>query len=164
MNGQRTSTRYSVKVEERQLTEFTRNNDVPHSVYKWGGAARDSSWPWNNEVPSRSSVAWTRHRAGRNCRCAASQVRQIEILGQLVTVVRYHGKTKLRVLYAHACVCVCVCVCVCTCVRACMPACLPACRNLEEVEVKLQPTVSQSWCQAPIWDPRTIFLSPWNFL
>jgi hypothetical protein len=24
-------------------------------------------------------------------------------------------------------------------------------------------TNSPSWCQAPIWDPRPIFLSPWNF-
>jgi hypothetical protein len=25
-------------------------------------------------------------------------------------------------------------------------------------------SASPSWCQAPIWDPRQIFLSPWNFL
>jgi hypothetical protein len=34
-----------------------------------------------------------------------------------------------------------------------------------ELEVKLRPTVvGPSWCQAPIWDPRTTFLPPWNFL
>jgi hypothetical protein len=37
-----------------------------------------------------------------------------------------------------------------------------------EVEVKLRPTDSQSaslsWCQAPIWDPRPIFLPPRNCL
>jgi hypothetical protein len=34
-----------------------------------------------------------------------------------------------------------------------------------EVEVTLQPTVSRpaTWCQAPIWDPRPILLSPWIF-
>jgi hypothetical protein len=26
-----------------------------------------------------------------------------------------------------------------------------------KVKVILRPTVSQSWCQAPIWDPRPIF-------
>jgi hypothetical protein len=25
-------------------------------------------------------------------------------------------------------------------------------------------SASPSWCQAPIWDPWPIFLSPWNFL
>jgi hypothetical protein len=25
-------------------------------------------------------------------------------------------------------------------------------------------SASPSWCQAPIWDPRPIFISPWNFL
>jgi hypothetical protein len=25
-------------------------------------------------------------------------------------------------------------------------------------------SVGQFWCQAPIWDPQPIFLSPWNFL
>jgi hypothetical protein len=25
-------------------------------------------------------------------------------------------------------------------------------------------SASPSWCQAPIWDPRPIFLSPWDFL
>jgi hypothetical protein len=25
-------------------------------------------------------------------------------------------------------------------------------------------SASPFWCQAPIWDPRSIFLSPWNFL
>jgi hypothetical protein len=33
-----------------------------------------------------------------------------------------------------------------------------------EVEFNLRPTVSLSWCQAPIWNPRPIFLSPWDFL
>jgi hypothetical protein len=35
-----------------------------------------------------------------------------------------------------------------------------------EVEVNLRPTVSRplSWCQAPIFDPRPIFISPRNFL
>jgi hypothetical protein len=31
-----------------------------------------------------------------------------------------------------------------------------------EVEIKLRPTVSR--CQAPIWDPQPIFISPLNFL
>jgi hypothetical protein len=36
-----------------------------------------------------------------------------------------------------------------------------------EVEVELRPAVSSaslSWCQAPIWDQRPIFLSPWNVI
>jgi hypothetical protein len=41
--------------------------------------------------------------------------------------------------------------------------------ELLHVKVKVRITtggqsVSPSWCQTPIWDPRPIFLSPWNFL
>jgi hypothetical protein len=25
-------------------------------------------------------------------------------------------------------------------------------------------SASPSWCQAPIWDPRPIFQSPWDFV
>jgi hypothetical protein len=34
-----------------------------------------------------------------------------------------------------------------------------------KVKVTLRPIISRppSWCQTPIWDPRPIFLSPWNF-
>jgi hypothetical protein len=37
--------------------------------------------------------------------------------------------------------------------------------SVSEPEVNLRPTVSPSlcWCQAHIWDPRPIFLSPRNF-
>jgi hypothetical protein len=39
-------------------------------------------------------------------------------------------------------------------------------KHVVKVEVNLRPSqsASLSWCQAPIWDTRTIFLSPWNFL
>jgi hypothetical protein len=40
--------------------------------------------------------------------------------------------------------------------------------NCVEVEANLRLTDGQSanlsWCQAPLWDPWPIFLSPWNFL
>jgi hypothetical protein len=36
--------------------------------------------------------------------------------------------------------------------------------QLVKVKVTLRPIISPSWCQAPIWDPRPIFLSPWYFI
>jgi hypothetical protein len=38
------------------------------------------------------------------------------------------------------------------------------CQKMSELYFDRQPVSHSSWCQAPIWDTRPIFLSPWNFL
>jgi hypothetical protein len=44
---------------------------------------------------------------------------------------------------------------------------LPWSSGLSQSQSHITPdrqSVGPSWCQAPIWDPRPIFLSPWDFL
>jgi hypothetical protein len=40
---------------------------------------------------------------------------------------------------------------------------LPSCQSQSHITTDNQ-SASPSWCQAPIWDPRPIFLTPWEFL